>query len=72
MFNNGNDLTESNLNNIYDLFSKEQMSLMNTIKTSTELEDKREKSVQKQLSLLNTIMISILRLRNLRKKQQSI
>jgi hypothetical protein len=72
MFNCGNDVTEQNLNQVYDLFSKEQMSLMNTIKTSTELEDKREKSVQKQLSLLNTIIISILRLRNLRKKQQSI
>ena len=69
---NGNDLTEQNLNQVYDLFSKEQMSLMNTIKTDKDIEDKREKSVQKQLSLLNTIMISILRLRNLLKKQQSI
>ena len=69
---NGNDLTETSLNQIYDLMSKEQLNQMNVIKTSTELEDKREKSVQKQLSLLNTIMISILRLRNLRKKQQSL
>lgn len=69
---NGNDLTEQNLNNIYEIMSKEQLNQLNVIKTSTELEDKREKSVQKQLSLLNTIMISILRLRNLRKKQQSI
>ena len=67
---NGNDLTEMNLNNIYDLLSKEQMNHMNTLKTSsTDIEEKREKSIQKQLSLLNTIMISILRLRNLRKKE---
>ncbi len=69
MFNCGNDLTEQVLNQIYDLFSKEQMNHMNTIKTSTELEDKREKSIQKQLTLLNTILISILRLRNLKKKE---
>ena len=42
---------------------------MNTIKTSKELDEKREKSIQKQLSLLNTIMISILRLRNIQKKE---
>lgn len=65
-----NDLNESSLNQMYDIFSKEQLNQMNVIKTSsTELEDKREKSIQKQLSLLNTIQISILRLRNLRKKE---
>ncbi len=73
MFNCGNDLTEQNLNQMYDLFSKEQMNHMNTLKTSsTDIEEKREKSIQKQLSLLNTIQISILRLRNLKKKEQSI
>ena len=66
---NGNDLTEANLNQIYDFFSKEQMNHMNTIKTSKELDEKREKSIQKQLSLLNTIMISILRFRNIQKKE---
>lgn len=66
----GNDLTEQNLNSIYDLLSKEQMNHMNTLKTSsTDIEEKREKGIQKQLSLLNTIQISILRLRNLRKKE---
>ena len=66
---NGNDLTELNLNQVYDLLSREQQSHMNTIKTSSEIEEKREKSIQKQLSLLNTILISVLRLRNLRKKE---
>jgi hypothetical protein len=65
-----NDLNENSLNNMYDVFSKEQMNHMNTLKTSsTDIEEKREKSIQKQLSLLNTIQISILRLRNLRKKE---
>ena len=71
MFNCGtvNDLTEQPLNQIYDLLSREQQSHMSTIKTSSEIEEKREKSIQKQLSLLNTIMLSVLRLRNLRKKE---
>ena len=63
-----NELTEQSLNQVYELFSKEQMNHMNTIKTSNDLEEKREKSINRQLSLLNTILISILRLRGLRKK----
>ena len=66
---NGNDLTEQSLNQMYDMFSKEQMKHMNTIKTSSDLEEKREKSINRQLSLLNTILISILRLRNIQKKE---
>jgi hypothetical protein len=66
---NGNDLTEANLNQVYDLFSREQQSHMNTIKTSNDIEEKREKSINRQLSLLNTIMLSVLRLRNLKKKE---
>ena len=41
------DLTEQNLNQCYELFSKEQMNHMNTIKTSNDIEEKREKSIQK-------------------------
>lgn len=67
-----NDLNEQSLNNIYDVFSKEQMSLMNTIKTDKDIEDKREKELHKKLTLLNTLMINTLRYRNLLKKQQSI
>ena len=69
MFNCGTDLTEQSLNQIYDVISKEQMNHMNTIKTSNDIEEKREKSINRQLSLLNTILISVLRLRNLRKKE---
>ena len=66
---NGNDLTEANLNQVYDLFSREQQSHMNTIKTSNDIEEKREKSINRQLSLLNKIMLSVLRLSNLKKKE---
>ena len=67
-----NDLNEQSLNNIYDVFSKEQMSLMNTIKTDKDVDDKREKEQHKKMSLLNILMINTLRYRNLLKKQQSI
>ena len=69
MFNCGTDLTEQSLNQIYDVISREQQSHMNTIKTSNDIEEKREKSINRQLSLLNTIMLSVLRLRNLKKKE---
>jgi hypothetical protein len=68
----GGDFNEQSLNQIYDLFSKEQMSLMHTIKTDKDIEDKREKEMHKRLTILNTLMINILRYRNLLKKQQSI
>jgi hypothetical protein len=67
-----NSLTEQSLNNMYDVFSKEQMSCLNTIKTDKDTDDKKEKELHKKMSLLNTIMMSILRFRNLLKKEQAM
>lgn len=64
-----NDLNEQSINNMYDIFSKEQLSCLNSLKTDKDSDDKREKSIQKKLTLLNTLMMSILRLRNLLKKE---
>ena len=64
-----NDLNESSLNNIYDVFSKEQLSCLNKMKTDKDADDKKEKGLHKKLTLLNTIMMSILRFRNLLKKE---
>lgn len=63
------DLTEQYLDSLYDNFHKEQMRLMGSLK-NTQLpaeNPKKEQEIQKQLSYLNTLMINILRLRNLRK-----
>jgi hypothetical protein len=68
----GNDLTETNLNNMYDVFSKEHISCLNSIKTDKETDDKKEKELHKKMSLLNTIMMSILRFRNLLKNEQAM
>ena len=51
-------LTEQYLNRIYDDFHQEQLQMMTKMKT----DEKTDKT--KQLSLMNTIMINVLRLRN--------
>lgn len=63
-----NEINEQYLNRSYDEYQKEQMKLMNDLKNDTQLED--SKDIQKQLSILNTITINILRFRNLRKTIQ--
>lgn len=65
----GNEITPQSLDRLYDDFAREQMRLMTDFKTDTISEMSKDLAIQKQLSLLNTIMVSILRFRNLRKKQ---
>lgn len=63
------DLTEHYLEALYDNFSKEQMRLMTDMKNCKDPEHSaKEQDIQKQLTLLNTLMLSCLRLRNLKKK----
>lgn len=62
-------MTPQSLDRLYDELSKEQMRLMSDFKTdASSSEMTKDVAIQKQLSLLNTIMISVLRLRNLKKK----
>ena len=65
---NFGDMTPQYLDRIYDELSKEQMRLMTDFKTDVNSEMTKDLSTQKQLTLLNTIMMSVLRLRNLKKK----
>lgn len=62
-----NEINEQFLNRCYDDFQKEQMKLMNDFKNDAMVEDK---DIQKQITLLNTITINILRFRNLKKQIQ--
>ena len=65
----GAEITPQYLDRVYDELSKEQMRLMSDFKTDvSSSEMTKDLSTQKQLTLLNTIMISVLRLRNLKKK----
>ena len=61
------ELTEQKLNSLYDDFSREQLKLLGELKTGTS-DLSKDIEIQKQLSLLNTLMINTLRLRNLKKK----
>ena len=64
MFNN---ITEEYLNSLYDNLHREQMTVMNSIKSSNN-EISKDKDNQKQITLINTLMINTLRLRNLKKQ----
>jgi len=59
------EMNEQYLNRCYDDFQREQMKLMNDFKNDAGIEDK---DIQKQITLLNTITINILRFRNLIKQ----
>jgi hypothetical protein len=66
------DITEQYLDKLYDDLSKEQMKLMGDLKNTRDCaalgEAQKEADLQKQLSLLNILMINALRFRNLKKK----
>jgi hypothetical protein len=62
------ELTEQYLNGVYDNIMREHTRLLNDMKnTSTEMEKNKEKDITKQLSILNTLMTSLLKLRNVKK-----
>jgi len=60
------EISEQMLNRMYEDLQKEQMKLMNDIKTTNDVG--REKETQKQITMINNININVLRLRNLRKQ----
>lgn len=60
------EISEQMLNRMYEDLQKEQMKLMNDIKTTNDVG--KEKETQKQITMINTININVLRLRNLRKQ----
>jgi hypothetical protein len=73
--NFSNDINEQYLMKVYDDLTKESMSLMNSIKSSSpDLVDdeKKQTAITKQISLINSINMSLIRLRNLRKKTQQL
>jgi hypothetical protein len=73
--NFSNDITNQYLEKVYDDLSKESFNLMNSIKSSSpDLVDdeKKQTAITKQISLINSINMSLIRLRNLRKKTQQL
>jgi predicted ATPase len=62
----GNDITEQYLNKMYEDLQKEQLKLMNDMKTGCD--NVKERDITKQITLINTINVAVMRLRNIRKK----
>jgi len=64
--NFANDITEQYLNKTWDDFSKEQMRLMNDMKSDTG--DDGKKMLAQQHTQINAILMAVIRLRNIKKK----
>ena len=60
------------LDECYDIFSKEQLRLLNDLKTDKEPMKKKEGQVHKQVGLLNSLFTCTLKLRSLRKEINEI
>jgi hypothetical protein len=64
--NFANDITEQYLNKTWDDFSKEQMRLINDMKSDTG--DDGKKMLAQQHTQINAILMAVMRLRNIKKK----
>jgi len=64
--NFANDITEQYLNKTWDDFSKEQMRLINDMKSDTG--DDGKKMLAQQHTQINAILMAVIRLRNIKKK----
>lgn len=68
-----NDITEQYLVKVYDDLQQYQLKLMNDIKTTGEMEnEKKQNALTKQITLINSINMNIIRLRNLKKKTTEV
>jgi hypothetical protein len=66
---NPNDLvTEQYLNKVYENLSQHQQHLMLSLKNLTADDMSKETDITKQLTLINTINVNVMRLRNLKRK----
>jgi hypothetical protein len=61
------EITEQYLNSVYENLQRYQMSLLADMKTGGN-DLGKDKDIQKQLTLLNTLLINVLRFRNLKKQ----
>ena len=62
------EVTPDYLNQTYQIFATEQMNLMQSLKSSDD--EEKNKNIQKQFSLINSIMIQLLRYRNIKQSSR--
>ena len=63
-----NQVDEQFLNKIYEDFSREQHNLMSRLKSLTCDEMSNEIDISKQLRVINSINVSLMKLRNIKRK----
>ncbi len=63
-----NQVDEQYLNRIYEDFSREQHNLMSRLKSLTCDEMSNEIDISKQLRVINNINVSLMKLRNIKRK----
>ena len=61
-----NDITEQYLNKLYDDMQREQTKLMNDLKGGDK-EPKEERDLVRQISIITTITMAVVKLKNLRR-----
>ena len=66
-----NNLTDSYLEQLYTNVTQEHTQLLNTLKNFKLDDNIKETDIQKQITIMNQILLSIVKLRNIRKKIQS-
>lgn len=62
------DLNEQYLTRLFDDVQKEHQKLLTEMKTLKMEEAPKEMDIQRQIALVNTLMTTILKLKNLKKK----
>ena len=62
------EVTTEYINQTYQVFATEQMNLMQSLKSSDD--EEKNKNIQKQFSLINSIMIQLLRYRNIKQSSR--
>jgi hypothetical protein len=62
------EVTQEYVNQTYQIFATEQMNLMQSLKSSDD--EEKSKNIQKQFSLINSIMIQLLRYRNIKQSSR--
>lgn len=66
-----NDITEQYLVKVYEDLQQYQLRLMNDMKSTNDMEnEKKTNSTTRQISIINSINMGIIKLRNLKKKTQ--
>lgn len=62
------DITPQYLDKLYEDIQREQMNLMNKLKNRSPSEPDIEKDIIKQTTIYNTLMVNILKLKNIKTK----